>query len=165
MFSACVNTLCINTVFTAPRIRLMTAAPIHAATERIYQAAQIRLKLRERPKPSQVANEVNISQQVLKHWEKRGPSKVGLIEWQLAKGVNATWIIMGKGPMFIPGRTYDPVVHANEPAAPWRAGPFTDEVRRALAELDTVEMRRIENSVRGFLDLPPLPAAGNQAAA
>ena len=160
MFKAGVNTACINTLFTGGRMRRMEPGPVHAATERVYQAARVRLRLAERPKPSIVAKEVNISQQALKNWEKRGPSNVGLVEWQLAKGVNASWVVTGRGPMFIPDRP-----QAGDAPAPWRASLLSDELLRALAALDADALRRIENSIRGQLDMPARASEGNERAA
>jgi hypothetical protein len=135
---------------------------MHPATQRLYKVVQRLCKLEDLPQPSRVAHELNVSQQILKHWESRGPSARGLLDFQLSHSVNATWVLTGHGPQFI-GTL--PAVRAAEAAARYASVHLSAELLAALAKLPEAELRRIENSVRGQLDMPPLPRAGNRASA
>lgn len=135
---------------------------MHPATQRLYQAVQMLTRSAVLPKPGQVAREANISPQVLKNWEDRGPSAEGLLDFQQAHGVNATWVRTGQGPLMVGGTSR---LRAGEPPAPYDAGALTPEVLQALSRLDPEARRRIENGLRGQLELPPLARAANRSAA
>ena len=74
--------------------------------------------------------------------------------------VSADWLADGRGPA--------PTLLAAEPAAPYRLPRwlFSHELFVALADRSAADLRRAENCMRAFLDLPSLPAAeGNDRAA
>ncbi len=66
---------------------------IHPTMARLYRAAAARGLAR----PSDVAAELNTSQQRLKNWDARGISADGAIEVQAAMGINAVWVMRGEG--------------------------------------------------------------------
>lgn len=66
---------------------------LHPTMTRLYTAATTRGFLR----PSDVAAELNASQQRLKNWDSRGISCEGAIDAQARLGINAVWILTGDG--------------------------------------------------------------------
>lgn len=136
---------------------------MHPATLRLYQVVQHLCGLDDLPQPSRVAAEANISQQTLKHWEGRGPSAQGLLDFQQAHSVNATWLLTGHGPQMIDERRLQ---HQVAEAAPvYRAWPLSQELLKCIGALDPAARLRVENSIRAQLDMAALPVAGNRAAA
>ncbi|HKS73492.1 MAG TPA: helix-turn-helix transcriptional regulator, partial [Terriglobales bacterium] len=81
----------INETFTRENIRGM-----HETMVRLYEAAK---KLKGLETPTEVARELNLSQQVVNNWERRGVSKDGLLKAQSAFGCSATWLQTGVPPM------------------------------------------------------------------
>lgn len=69
---------------------------MHETMTRLYQAA---LELRQLQTPTDVARALNLSQQVVNNWERRGMSKKGMLQAQEALGVSASWLDTGRGPM------------------------------------------------------------------
>lgn len=65
-------------------------------TQRLYQAVKI---LSGEEKQADVARRLGIIPQTLANWEKRGPSKEGLIKAQKKIGVAIEWLETGKGQM------------------------------------------------------------------
>lgn len=169
MFNPCVNAACINKTFTKPRIQGVPADDIHPVTKRLYEAVRVLVRSEDMPLPSRVASEANISQQTLKHWESRGPSAQGLLDFQLAHGVNATWLLTGYGPLMVggpaPAKGHHRNVPAEEPPGRYDAWPLSPALLARLAAIDPEERRRVENGVRGQLDMPLLASAGNTDAA
>lgn len=140
---------------------------MHPVTRRLYEAVRVLVRSEDMPPPSRVASEANISQQTLKNWESRGPSAQGMLDFQLAHGVNANWLLTGYGPLMVGDAPPKGQRHARaeEPEARYYAWPFTPELLARLAAVDPEERRRLENSVRGQLDMPLLASAGNADAA
>lgn len=96
-FSEKANTLFINEVFTCE-----TIARMHATMVRLYEAAR---SLKNLETPTDVARALNQSQQTINNWERRGMSRLGMIEAQKHIGCSATWLQTGKGSM-----THDPSI-------------------------------------------------------
>lgn len=91
MFKHRVNVPFNNTLFSAG-----TIDPMHKTAERLYAAAA---ELKRVKGQSQVARLLNESPQTIKNWETRGVSQPGAIKAQAALGVNATWLLEGRGSM------------------------------------------------------------------
>lgn len=141
---------------------------MHPVTRRLYEAVRALIKSDDMPLPSRVANEANVSQQTLKHWESRGPSAQGLLDFQLAHGVNASWLLTGYGPLMVGGTSpkgHRSSTQLEEPAARYQVWPLTPELLARLAAVDAEERRRLENGMRGQLDMPLLANTGNTDAA
>ncbi|WP_317921110.1 LexA family transcriptional regulator [Cupriavidus sp. TA19] len=81
----------INEVFTCETIPRM-----HATMVRLYEAAR---SLKNLETPTDVARALNQSQQTINNWERRGMSRIGMIEAQKHIGCSATWLQTGKGSM------------------------------------------------------------------
>lgn len=111
MFSVSVNTMCINGLFTPATIARMKT--MHKAMERLYEAARASGKLVGDTDQANLARLLNVAQQNVNNWEKRGPSKEGLLAAQTALGVNATWVIEGSGPMFMRAPGSQPAYEAH----------------------------------------------------
>lgn len=94
MFKQNANAVFINGPFTYETIRRM-----HETMVRLYEAAR---SLKNLATPTDVARALNQSQQTVNNWERRGMSRVGMIEAQKQIGCSATWLQTGKGSM-----TYD----------------------------------------------------------
>jgi len=94
MFNENANTVFINEPFTCA-----TMPRMHQTMVRLYEAA---LALKNLETPTDVARALNQSQQTVNNWERRGMSRVGMIEAQKLIGCSATWLQTGKGSM-----TYD----------------------------------------------------------
>lgn len=76
-----------------------TIPRMHATMVRLYEAAR---SLKNLETPTDIARALNQSQQTVNNWERRGMSRVGMIEAQKLIGCSATWLQTGKGSM-----TYD----------------------------------------------------------
>jgi len=70
---------------------------MHPTAKRLYEVAERKLGTK---KPSKVALELGISHQVLKNWETRGVSLLGLMASHNIWGCNPDWIQTGEGNMF-----------------------------------------------------------------
>jgi len=71
---------------------------MHPTAKRLYEVAERKLGTK---KPSKVALELGISHQVLKNWETRGVSLLGLMASHSIWGCNPDWIQTGEGNMFV----------------------------------------------------------------
>lgn len=119
MFSQNTNSLFINKVFACETIPRM-----HATMVRLYEAAR---SLKNLETPTDVARALNQSQQTINNWERRGMSRVGMIEAQKHIGCSATWLQTGKGSM-----TYDASIRtANDTAS-----GLSDRIKAVLEEPD-----------------------------
>lgn len=83
-------------------------------------------------------------------------------------GVNPTWLLTGRGDRATHSNTVLVAADGGRPFTPW---PLSAEILEVLGRLDANERRKIENGIRGQLDLPALPpfeeprkAAGGAAA-
>lgn len=81
----------------------METKQVHAQLARLYEVAKAAGRLSQSAGPAELARLLNISRQLVHHWETRGPSKTTIFDLQAEWGVNATWILSGSGPMFIGG--------------------------------------------------------------
>jgi len=73
-----------------------TIARMHATMERLYEAARL---LHQIEGPAKLANFLNISEQLVNNWQRRGISKGGMLEAQKKIGCSATWLETGEPPM------------------------------------------------------------------
>ena len=126
---------------------------MHPVTRRLYEAVQALTGAATFPPPGRVASEANISHQTLNNWHERGPSAQGLLDFQLAHGVNATWLLTGYGPQMIDASRQRISAERN---ASYRVWPLSDELVDTLRRVDAETRRRLENSIRGQLDMPLL---------
>ncbi len=90
---------CINAPFKRPTVQSMTKMNIQM--ERLYQAARKARLLDPTSEQTSMGRLLNIAPQNVFNWEKRGPSKDGLLTAQKRFLVNATWVETGIGPMYI----------------------------------------------------------------
>lgn len=73
-----------------------TIARMHATMERLYEAARL---LHQIEGPAQLAKFLNISEQLVNNWQRRGVSKGGMLDAQKQIGCSATWLETGVPPM------------------------------------------------------------------
>ncbi|WP_216668967.1 S24 family peptidase [Paraburkholderia xenovorans] len=73
-----------------------TIARMHATMERLYEAARLLHKIEG---PAQLAKFLNISEQLVNNWQRRGISKGGMLDAQKKIGCSATWLETGELPM------------------------------------------------------------------
>lgn len=95
MFNKESNATFNNSLFSCPKIEGM-----HETAKRLYEAAKT---LRNIEGQSAVARLLNASPQVLKNWEARGVSKLGMLTAQRLIGCSATWLETGVGDMVVDG--------------------------------------------------------------
>jgi phage repressor protein C with HTH and peptisase S24 domain len=114
----CVHETSLNTTFSFAASNLnvalnnktftsATIARMHATMKRLYKAANL---LHQIEGPAQLAKFLNISEQLVNNWQRRGISKGGMIEAQKKIGCSATWLETGALPMLAAG-TQAPVKH------------------------------------------------------
>ncbi|MBW0450871.1 S24 family peptidase [Paraburkholderia phenoliruptrix] len=77
-----------------------TIARMHATMERLYEAARL---LHQIEGPAQLAKFLNISEQLVNNWQRRGISKGGMLDAQKLIGCSATWLETGNPPMLAAG--------------------------------------------------------------
>lgn len=120
----------------------MSKAPMHPQMARIYMAAREAKKLAQDQGQTALAELINVAPQIVNNWEKRGPSKMGLLQFQNVVGINATWVETGIGPMLVVDEAHRSAREADErlqqiPAPTShdvRVGPMTSmEVELVLA--------------------------------
>jgi DNA-binding transcriptional regulator YiaG len=75
-----------------------TIARMHATMERLYEAARL---LHQIEGPAQLAKFLNISEQLVNNWQRRGISKGGMLDAQKKIGCSATWLETGVPPMMV----------------------------------------------------------------
>ncbi|WP_218779361.1 S24 family peptidase [Paraburkholderia caledonica] len=80
-----------NKMFTSA-----TIARMHATMKRLYEAARL---LHQIEGPAQLAKFLNISEQLVNNWQRRGISKGGMLDAQKLIGCSATWLETGTPPM------------------------------------------------------------------
>lgn len=184
MFSSRVNTVCINALFSRGTIDLMTSEgnqgsddPVHEQMERCYLAANLSGHVPHDKRQVTMARLLNSTSQAIKNWEKRGPSKEGLLQLQDTIGVNASWVTSGVGPMFIEGAICTPAPGAPYPTRPasafvlaeeshrYSTWPFSEELRRRMSNKSPEELLHIENVIRAHLRLAPLDSNPARASA
>ncbi len=88
--------------------------------------------------------DVASSSAVITNWKARGISREGAIAAEAAFGCSASWLMTGEVP---PGWSADPLAFA-----------MTPEVVSRLLTLEREARRRAENTLRGLLDMDPLPS-------
>lgn len=98
-----------NAVFINDPFTCETIARMHATMVRLYEAAR---SLKGLETPTDVARALNQSQQTVNNWERRGMSRLGMLEAQKMLGCSATWLQTGKGSM-----TYDATVRTGSDTA------------------------------------------------
>ena len=86
-----------------------------------------------------LGNRLNVSSAVMTNWKARGISKEGALDAQRMWGINALWLLERRAPATIDG-----------------GGLLTAEVTTRLVQLEANELRRAENQLRAYLDMPPL---------
>lgn len=108
---------------------------MHEQMARIYEAARASGMLTSGPEQANLARLLNVAQQNVNNWERRGPSKEGMLAAQHVLGVNATWVMSGEGAMFTTS------AQAKAPAAlepanvkPWPFRTIPEDQLRALPE-------------------------------
>lgn len=108
---------------------------MHEQMARIYEAARASGMLPSGPEQANLARLLNVAQQNVNNWERRGPSKEGMLAAQNVLGVNATWVMTGEGAMFT---TSAPAKASAEPepakAQPWPFRTIPEDQLRALPE-------------------------------
>jgi len=116
---------------------------IHPTMARLYEAAAL---LKGLSGQSEVARALNMSPQRVNNWEVRGISQEGANKAQLGLGINATWILTGKGLMALEANVL-------ESSPPSQFGRLEPEIMRdALRLLQLVESMFLQ--VQG-VPLPP----------
>lgn len=108
---------------------------MHEQMARIYEAARASGMLMSGPEQANLARLLNVAQQNVNNWERRGPSKEGMLAAQNVLGVNATWVMTGEGAMFTSG-THAKASAKLEPAKarPWPFRTIPEDQLRALPE-------------------------------
>ncbi len=94
MFSFIASSL--NTSLNNKTFTSATIARMHATMERLYEAARL---LHQIEGPAQLAKFLNISEQLVNNWQRRGISKGGMLDAQKKIGCSATWLETGVPPM------------------------------------------------------------------
>jgi phage repressor protein C with HTH and peptisase S24 domain len=117
MFNENANTVFINEPFT-----YATMPRMHQTMVRLYEAAHT---LKNLETPTDVARALNQSQQTINNWERRGMSRLGMLEAQKNIGCSATWLQTGKGSM-----TYDASIKTGNDTA----NGLNDRMRVLLEE-------------------------------
>lgn len=86
----------------------------------------------------QLAKAAGIAQSTLTEAENKGQGSAAVTKLARALGVDAHWLATGEG--------------LRKPVA----SPFTQELQERLSQLPAEEARRLENTIRGNLDMPTL---------
>jgi DNA-binding transcriptional regulator YiaG len=98
MFSICASDL--NAALNNKTFTSATIARMHATMERLYEAARL---LHQIEGPAQLAKFLNVSEQLVNNWQRRGISKGGMLDAQKLIGCSATWLETGSPPMLAAG--------------------------------------------------------------
>ena len=158
MCSSLVNTVCINTPFTVVTMGTMEDRTPHETAQRLLDAARVAtsgLPIAQRVTDwASLKRLMPVGDQVLTNWKKRGLSEGGALQAEGRFGCSAWWLLHGERP------------------AGWVQGagscPLTPELVQRLAKLAAEspdELRKVENGLRGQLDMDPVSRLGNQRAA
>lgn len=108
---------------------------MHEQMARIYEAARASGMLMSGPEQANLARLLNVAQQNVNNWERRGPSKEGMLAAQNVLGVNATWVMSGEGAMFTAGaQAKAPAALEPANAKPWPFRTIPEDQLRALPE-------------------------------
>lgn len=140
--------MCINAPFNVVTIGFMESEFTHESTQRLLDA--VRSATAGRPLIERVTDWASltkampVSPAVMTNWKRRGLSADGALTAEGRWGVSAWWLLHGETP----------------PAWGAKGGVFSQELTLALARLPADELRRIENGIRGQLDLQPLARSG-----
>jgi hypothetical protein len=151
MFTEAVNAPFINALFTAGRIPGM-----HETLKRLFHAATAataHLPVSERvdDQPSSLARALNVSQQSVHNWSKRGVSLEAAVDAEGKFGCSAWWILKGQQPPGWQG-------HGEEP-------PLSRDLMLRLSR-DSRAAAMWESAIRAALSMPPLtPDLGKRRAA
>jgi DNA-binding transcriptional regulator YiaG len=94
MFSLAASDL--NAALNNKTFTSATIARMHATMERLYEAARL---LHQIEGPAQLAKFLNVSEQLVNNWQRRGISKGGMLDAQKLIGCSATWLETGTPPM------------------------------------------------------------------
>lgn len=117
---------------------------MHEQMERMYAAARMTKRLRE-PEQATLARLLNVAQQNVNNWERRGVSKEGALDAQRQLGISATWVLDGMLPMLVGGDSPDHVA-SQVACSPW---PFGD--RNRYDDLPTEKQEELGRLVNAFL--------------
>lgn len=149
MFTAAVNALCINGLFSGQTIEGMAETEIHASFLRLLEAAQ--RATAHLPQSRRIADEagmrkaLGITSQAAYNWKHRGISEVIAMRAQRVFGASATWLIDGVGAPVVAGWT-PPTADSDLPAPPEPAPATSADVAyvaEAAAKLSPDRMRRL----------------------
>ena len=143
MFTEAVNAPFINALFNAETILGM-----HETLKRLYQAAAAataHLPLSERvdDQPSTLARALNVSQQSVHNWSKRGVSMEAAVDAEGRFGCSAWWILQGQQPPGWQGQGEEP--------------PLSRDLLQRLSR-DSRAATMWESAIRAALSMPPLSA-------
>lgn len=114
---------------------------------RLYAAAEAlqNIKIGERGGKAKLAGLLEVDQQQITNWEKRGISFEGAVKAEEALGCAAVWLKYGKGKM-----------------SPW---PFTRELLVSVEQLGAANLRSLENKIRFAIGIPELPQLAEETKA
>lgn len=115
---------------------------MHDQMTRLYEAARAAKRLDSPDSQSEMAQLFNVGSQYVYNWEKRGPSKDALLLAQDQFGINATWVLSGRGPMFVGGDMPIP-----------QQWPFERiDIRRVL-RLEQTELAFVEGKLEAAIEM------------
>jgi len=118
---------------------------MHEQMARIYEAARASGMLMSGPEQANLARLLNVAQQNVNNWERRGPSKEGILAAQNVLGVNATWVMTGEGAMYTTG------ANAKAPAAPESATsqpwPFRSITEEDVRRLQPTQLNALDGAI------------------
>ena len=109
---------------------------MHEQTARLYEAAREAGVLSGENDQTTLARLLDVAVQNVNNWEARGVSKEGLLEAQHRLGVNATWVVTGKGPMLIDGRDNTVPIGAVVPHVSQSGEPRPGYIRLELLDVE-----------------------------
>lgn len=88
---------------------------MHEQMARLYEAGRQIGVLNGDADQTTLARLLSVAQQNVNNWEARGVSKEGLLEAQHRLGINATWVLTGKGPTLVGGPVQVPIADGVSP--------------------------------------------------
>ena len=146
----CVHETSLNTMFSFAASDLnaalnnktftsATIARMHESMERLYEAARLLHRIEG---PAQLAKFLNISEQLVNNWQRRGISKGGMIDAQTKIGCSATWLETGVPPMTAANaqahRKHEPA-HSDSPKSDRKKGVIKSQSDTAANTLTAEE--------------------------